>query len=723
MNQEFEKRDQFLQKVGVVVLEIIGPALVMIIVGSLAFFLAEVVYGGALVGRAKWILALFVFAAVLISRISIDLGFERASMYGFILAGAAWFVLASLVQGSPLVLLFVLMFVWWSASRLTWDCTFIDRTRDATGQGMIDLAIDRVERYRKGAKRRVVIDEEPELATLAIDPDKNQDADPKNPWQMFVGIFLRRRQPNTPGLWAFYFLMAGLPIFGIGQLFLRMNDASAHSAAAFHFFCYMFGVLCLLMVSSLLGLHRYLSKNNAAIPVRVARHWIIAGVILALVILGITFWLPRPTPQFSVSNWLPKLLTRDRDPSDFSFGRDGQKKGDNTNINSGPSSRNNPEEKGDNESGNSGNKKSSKDQGQSGKGGNNPKSSSQEPGSKKSGGKHDQGKKEHSGSSQKSGGKKQSGQKSQGQKSGGKKSDSQKSKGQSSKNADKSESADSGKKQDSQKQGEQKDGSSEQSKSEQKSKSKKSQLSDPPKQRRSRPKKNKQSGGGGSSSNRSDANQQRDQDKKEKDSQKQKQSSGDQSNRSQSSLSQAFSFISNIIKWLIYIVLLALLVWFAWKYRNQLMPQLKSFLAELAEFWRRLWNRKPKKKMVDELPASTRGQAIRQPRFVDFANPFASGKARGWSPEQIVDYTFRALEAWARDQQVARHPEQTPNEFVKQTAEEYEPLADNMNVLADLYGKIAYSEIQITQENAFSLSRLWDQLASYHFLRPTTAAG
>ena len=45
----------------------IGPALIMVMVGSLVFFLLELYYEGEYEDRLRWILSCFVFAAVLIS--------------------------------------------------------------------------------------------------------------------------------------------------------------------------------------------------------------------------------------------------------------------------------------------------------------------------------------------------------------------------------------------------------------------------------------------------------------------------------------------------------------------------------------------------------------------------------------------------------------------------------------------------------------------------------
>ena len=59
----------------------ISPALIMALVGSLVFFLIEVLYVGDYEVRLNYVFALFVFATVLIARIAIEMGSERAAMF------------------------------------------------------------------------------------------------------------------------------------------------------------------------------------------------------------------------------------------------------------------------------------------------------------------------------------------------------------------------------------------------------------------------------------------------------------------------------------------------------------------------------------------------------------------------------------------------------------------------------------------------------------------
>src|SRR5438128_538869 len=109
----------------------ITPALIMTLVASLVFFLLAVLYQGEFALRLHWVMACFVFAAVLIGRISIEEGYERALPFGFALAMAVGIATNRFmtIQGtwidnfSFLINWSLIALVWWCAHRLTWDCT------------------------------------------------------------------------------------------------------------------------------------------------------------------------------------------------------------------------------------------------------------------------------------------------------------------------------------------------------------------------------------------------------------------------------------------------------------------------------------------------------------------------------------------------------------------------------------------------------------------------
>src|SRR5437868_5251609 len=127
-----------------------SPALIMAMVGSLVYFLLEVLYVGKYEFRLQWILFCFVFGIVLVARMSMrdDLS-APWGVYGFVLGLVVWFAICRFVQFDPDTPLApfswainagLMGLVWWSAHKLTWDCTYIDDQVDASGVGLMQAA-------------------------------------------------------------------------------------------------------------------------------------------------------------------------------------------------------------------------------------------------------------------------------------------------------------------------------------------------------------------------------------------------------------------------------------------------------------------------------------------------------------------------------------------------------------------------------------------------------
>jgi hypothetical protein len=117
----------------------VSPALIMLLVGCLVFFLLEIGYRGNYPDRMRWSLFWFVFAAVLAARIGIEQGRDHARIYGLALAVVT--ALAMMRYADSFVLSSVLLLIaWWCADKLTWDCTLIDDDEDSSGEGLLDAA-------------------------------------------------------------------------------------------------------------------------------------------------------------------------------------------------------------------------------------------------------------------------------------------------------------------------------------------------------------------------------------------------------------------------------------------------------------------------------------------------------------------------------------------------------------------------------------------------------
>lgn len=299
----------------------ISPALIMALVGSLVFFLIEVMYTGDYVARLDYAFALFVFAAVLIARISIEMGPERASMFALALGVVMFLALIRFVEHpspfSHVINLGLMAVVWWCAHKLTWDCTLIDDEEDSSGEGLM---------------QRIGVDgpadgEEPESAVGATRNEllegTGEESNVAKPWwQLFVGT---KKKSHTPGLWVLYFSLAALPLFGIGQSWIPVQDAGRRRYAFMLLFVYVLAALSLLVTTSFLGLRRYLRQRRIEMPIPVAGTWIATGVVLTGIVMFLAMLIPRPAAEVAISRVPWKAGSPGgNSTSKYSIGNEGQ---------------------------------------------------------------------------------------------------------------------------------------------------------------------------------------------------------------------------------------------------------------------------------------------------------------------------------------------------------------------------------------------------------------
>lgn len=291
----------------------ISPALIMALVGSLVFFLIQVGYRGGYAGRMEYIFALFVFAAVLIARISIEEGREYSLAFAIPLALAMLLVLGRFTSSSLLFNLVLIGGIWWCADKLTWDCTVIDEGADASGEGLLQTA------GLEGSHERSPDDSR--AADIEATTSRSPPALSGRLWERFVE---HRKRPHAPGVWVIYFSLAALPLFGIGQRFIPAAELGARRYA-FQLLCvYTASGLGLLMTTSFLGLRRYLRQRRLEMPVEMASVWLTIGSVMIVALLFACWLLPRPSAEYSITQ-VPfrSASSGERSASRHGWGREG----------------------------------------------------------------------------------------------------------------------------------------------------------------------------------------------------------------------------------------------------------------------------------------------------------------------------------------------------------------------------------------------------------------
>lgn len=732
------------RKMGGWIVELVAPALIMLMTGSLAFFLVEVFYYGASHGRVKWVLTLFVFASVLTSRISIMEGFARATFFGLVLGAATLLVLNVLTEVSFALSVVFIGVIWWFNSKLTWDCTVIDQTKDSTDRGLLSrfgFNSDRLDSLKEEA--RDASDSAAALGTTDNDSQSKNES-----WTQ--RLMSRKKAPNTPGVWVLILSLAAFPIFGIGQGFI--GDEVRRQNAFFDFCLYLIGGLGLLVTTAMVGLQRYLQKRNATMPNSVAITWVVSGVIMIGAILISAWMLPRPYSEYSFAENPFKLTRQSKwQSSRYAVGSEGKDDGNGGNQDSsakknksgsGQSKDQGGRKSGSGKQGKSGSSKSGKGPSGKGKSGSNKsgkgrsnqkQSQSPSKGNSKSGNrknsdpqnksspssdqtKSGSGEKQSSSSSNKqdpskSESKKQSSQSNQGNNQSGKNAKSQadskrESESENSKQSNSSQQNDS----DAQNRQRENDGRNRQQNASQRAGQSRKNDSE-----KNNAEKNESSANQKKDSNDRSGNDSRGSSSQNKSQNESQNNSSSSRSGSSSSSQQKSSFkaptagnIAWFVQLIFWIVVGVVLVVLAVKYRQQLWESFLKFLEDLKNFWANLFGKK-KRQSKSEKAQSISGESRRPARaFASFADPYASGNAQVMTVHDLVLYSFEALQAWARERGCARSEDQTPHEFALELLQVDKSIARQAKKLADFYCTIAFADEQLNEKSVRTeVSELW----------------
>jgi hypothetical protein len=666
----------------------VTPILIMLLVGSLVFFLQELFFQGQrFESRSRWILFWFVIGSVLTARIAVESGRAQASAYTAGLSIAVGLAIFKFVPDNPWVPLACLGIIWWCTDKLTWDCTLIDESEDASGEGLLQVAgvTDDAELPADEAPADSKNQSGPEAGDETT-PTPNDDNDRVPLWKrMFVNSSEREGKPHSPGLWIVYISLVVLPVFGFGQAAIPSADTDSRDFAFRCLMVYVASGLGLLMLTSFLGLRRYLRQRNLQLPSAMAASWVGFGTTIAIGILVVCLLLPRPDGEYDVTDLIDRASESIQKASDVAF-LDDDGDGDGDGERSGQADQ-------DAKQGAAQNKDPNQKGKPGGKKGNNPDA---EPGDEK--GENGKGKKDGDDGDKKGENDKDS--KPGDQQGGNKKQDGQQKSDDQNQNQDKDQ-QDKKDQQDQQSNDSNKGGNKQQPKDDQDQQAKDKQQDDDA--QKQDPEEDQQA-----------AKDQQENDEKEKreagdgeeaDSENESES-GSESDSGSSKMTEVFKSIGTLFKFVVYGILICVGLFFLWKN-----------WAAVCNFFARLWNellslfgRSPKDLAVDEASDQEDEPVAPVRPFSAFANPFRSGAANQVSTTELVRYTFEALQAWAYENDCGRSPSQTPMEFGKRLQNQELSFASEANEVSQLYARVAYASHHPTDSNIRTVEKLWRKL-------------
>jgi len=646
----------------------ISPALIMALVGSLVFFLLGVFYQGQFQERLHWVMACFVFAAVLIARIAIEEGYQRAVMFGGVLA-----VLVAIasnrfmeLQGGWighfgfLINWGLIALIWWCVDRLTWDCTVIDDSQDASGEGLLQVAgLERDKDKKSSASAKPVgSDTDP----LKLEGTTSRIA-PAGLWQRYLE---HQRRPHAPGVWVVYFSLAALPLFGIGQWFIPESDVMGRRRAFWLLVIYVAAGIGLLLTTSFLGLRRYLRQRRIEMPTRMANLWLGTGCVMIAALLVLAALLPRPSAEYAISQLPVRLGSPEQHGSRKApVNQDGA---------------DNPEEKG-------AAPETEGDKSESGEA-----SDSAPPPAGSSDGQDSDGATASSKQDQPQGDSNSSSGSSDAKGKGkGGRSAEQNQKSRPSQAPVKSSQNDPSKSASSDERQQRSDSSDAQQEetSDQPPAATKS-----PEATAERPQANDKPSGESGEPKSADAPSET----------SNPADNLDTAAQALQSAAEAAGWATELLKWAIYALLGLAAAYSLWRFRAEVLSSIAEFMAGLRNWLARLFGggRRP------ALATADAAEIVVPPQpFSSFADPFASGIAPRYSLAELTRYSFEAFEAWSREHNCPRQPDRTPHELVQTVSKRHKFIAAEAKQLAELYARAAYARGDLPATAREELASLW----------------
>jgi hypothetical protein len=173
-----------------------------------------------------------------------------------------------------------------------------------------------------------------------------------------------------------------------------------------------------------------------------------------------------------------------------------------------------------------------------------------------------------------------------------------------------------------------------------------------------------------------------------------------------------YGWVATAVKWLIYGVIIAAILFVLYRFRREVSATLRQMWATLAEMLASLfaWRPKSSDPTAPAPPATTPDPIFPGRRFSSIANPFTTGTTETLTPEELVTYTFNALQVWAAERDLKRLPDQTPLEFSGRLGEAAPEVGVEARAVALLYTRLAYAQQPPTTEGLEDLARLWDAM-------------
>jgi len=148
--------------------------------------------------------------------------------------------------------------------------------------------------------------------------------------------------------------------------------------------------------------------------------------------------------------------------------------------------------------------------------------------------------------------------------------------------------------------------------------------------------------------------------------------------------------------------------WWLFRCRYLLWEIARSLRAAIVDFFRNLLDLMPARRPAKIKPPGPPRPQLRP--LAEYKNPFYADAGHSRPPSEIILYTYDAVQAWAREQGIDLHPEQTAREFCRDMAARAPELAAEYRQLSNLHAHAAYGRSLPAHCDLEPLKELWRQL-------------
>lgn len=149
-----------------------------------------------------------------------------------------------------------------------------------------------------------------------------------------------------------------------------------------------------------------------------------------------------------------------------------------------------------------------------------------------------------------------------------------------------------------------------------------------------------------------------------------------------------------LLKLVIFVVLLAVILVFAYQHRDQIRQWWESVLR----FFRG-------ESTAEELRSADQAAAPAKVHrsFASFRNPLSDGS----DPAAAIVVSFQALEAWGRERGAPRAEGETPSEYMRRARRLFGDAAPAGERLVEAYNRVVYGRGKPTRRDLAAAERTW----------------